>query len=155
MKRWIAILTAAWIMVLFSEAGTRLERLKPVELLYLTGQGNVLTLRTDTGDLGRGQTLSQAIEDLTVSSTGHVFLETTEKIIVTEKTLWTLPELQQIVRPATQVCLGAGRIDPKQAAEYLSAHAPEMTLGAFCRKEGRLPILRGEKGRYWLESRKE
>lgn len=151
MKRWMAMLAAALTMVLFAESGTRLEQLKPVGLLYLTQTGNQLTLRTDGGDTGRGDTLDAAAEDLCSTSPGRIFLNTTEMIIVTEKTLWTLPQLQKLVRPAAQICLGVGPVAPKEAAEYLQVHDPDITIGEICRGEGRIPVLRGERGRYWLE----
>ena len=147
----MAILLAALTLVFFAESGTRLEQLKPVELLYLEQKDNMLILKTDGKDLGRGNTLEEAIGDLKNSAAGKIFLETTDKIVITEKTIWALKGLQYHVRPAAQVFLGTGVIEPETAAKYLSAHDPGMTLGALYRGEGKIPVLRGERGRYRLE----
>ena len=153
MKRWVFILCAILGMHLLPGGGTPLEQLEPVELLLVLPADPGVILLTDTGDMGEGETLALALEDLEEHAEGKIFLETAEQLVVTEKTLWALPELTELLRPAAEVTLGAGRIVPDTAARYLRYHSPHLTLGALRRAEREIPILRGEEGGYCLEYR--
>lgn len=144
------ILAAALLPLYFSGAGTELGHMKPAELILVDVENPFVIIKTDLGDEGKGSSFQEAAENMQEKSDGILFLDTAEKIVVSEKALYLLPELEDIFRPAAEVYLGSGAIKPDQAAEYLSARKGNVTLGMLKTGKGRLPVLLAEKGRYHL-----
>ncbi len=152
MKKWFFLLSA---LVLAAVAGglpfqgTDAAKLQPVELLYLSSQGETLTIQADTGDEGRGEDLASAFADLKAGASGEIFLETADKVLLAPACLDLLPELQDYLRPACGVCVGVGPIskqDLGELNEYLSAHEPEVTLLDLRAGAERIPILMFDMG---------
>lgn len=149
MKRWILLAIAAAVVVSGPSAGGRdVARLLPVELLYIYRSGDQILVETDTGDLGTGGDLTAALEDLKASASAEIFLETADYLVVTEQTKDLIPQLWNILRPATEVCLGI-RANAK-AAEFLTAHRPGVTLNDMRAGVTELPVLIQTEGRYHL-----
>lgn len=151
MRRWIVYaLVLAVLFLLPPSEKTDVGELKPVELLsiYHTEEGT-LRVETDTGDLGTGRNLKEALEDLKATASGSIFLDTVDYLLITEDAIPSLPQLWKILRPATQVCLGVGA-DPG-TAEFLSAHKPGVTLNDIRAGTGTLPVLTRTEERCRLE----
>ena len=146
MKRWMWILSGLLAVQLLGETGVALENLKPVQLLLVEKQENRILLKTDLGDLGRGETVEEALRDMEMRAEGKIFLETAEQLVLTEDTVMLWQELMSSLRPATRVCLGKGEIDPAEAAAYLSYHKGEVTLGRLRADHRKLPVLYAVKG---------
>lgn len=127
--------------------GTDVARLQPVELISVSQEENRVLVETDTGDSGRGETLELALEDLKNSTPGEIFLETAEYLLITPEGQSLLPELTKTLRPSCKVCLREGIVDLEEAAAYLSAHEPWLTLQDYRTGEKNLPTLRMEGGR--------
>ena len=151
MKKWIAWVLTLAVLLFPSQKGTELGKLRPVELLYAVKQGDALILRTDTGDMGMGFTLRQAVADLKRTSQGTVFLDTADYLLVTGDTESLIPEFTSRMRPSAEVCLTEGDLDPEKAAEFLSAHPGKVTLQDLRAGEARLPTLHVAKGRFRLD----
>lgn len=151
MKRWIPMALAVAALFLTPRRETDVSELLPVELIYIQQLGNQICVQTDTGDAGYGSTLEGALGDLKAAAAGKVFLETADYLIVTAETERYLPQLWNILRPATEVCLGIG-VDAN-GAEYLSTHRPGVTLNDVRAGYGQLPTLRKTEGRYHLEQK--
>lgn len=148
MKRWIIVGLMFAALLLSPSRGTEVSELLPVELLYICESEGQILVRTDTGHAGAGDTLETALADLKAVAPGRVFLETADYLIVTEETQHLLPQLWEILRPATEVCLGIGA--DADAAEFLSVHKPNVTLNDLRGGNDRLPILIQTEGRYHL-----
>lgn len=124
--------------------------LLPVELVYVYKVEKTIWVETDTGEAGAGDSLRAALDDLRATAPGEVFLDTADYLIVTRDTVDCLPQLAQLLRPGTEVCLGF-RADA-QAAAYLAAHKPGVTL-RDCRSGAvALPTLVKTEERYRLVS---
>ena len=149
MRHWY-LPAALGILLLSPGASTDVVKLVPVELVYVYEQNQKICLETDTGDLGVGEDLEEAMADLRSSASGEIFLETANFAIVTEQTAHLVPGLHAFLRPATRICLGV-RADAG-AAEYLSAHEPQVTLKDLRTGEADLPVLIRTEGRYQLVS---
>lgn len=151
MKRWIILAAATVAALLFAPSEkTDVGELLPVELLYIYKEETGIRVETDTGNLGIGGDLTAALENLKATAPGKVFLETADYLIVTKQTVSLLPQLWEILRPATEVCLGVNA--DAQAADYLSAHKPGVTLNDIRSGGQILPSLIRTEERYCLVS---
>ncbi|MDO5153925.1 MAG: hypothetical protein Q4D50_11305 [Eubacteriales bacterium] len=151
MKRWIILAAAAAVVLMSpSRKETDVGELLPVELLYIYKEESGIWVQTDTGDLGIGADLQSALKDLKETAPGKIFLDTADYLIITKETVDLLPQLWGILRPSTEVCLGINA--DTQAAAFLSAHKPGVTLNDI-RSGGRfLPTLIRTGERYYLVS---
>lgn len=150
MKRWI-VYALVLVLVLFLSPveKTDVGELLPVELLFIYYKEESLCVETDTGDMGTGETLDGALADLKATAPGNIFLDTADYLIIARDAIPLLPQLWQILRPATQLCLGEG-VDAGTAA-FLAAHKPGVTLNDVRAGRRTLPVLTRTEERYQLE----
>lgn len=140
------------VLLLFpSREAAEVGRLEPVQLLYLYREGDRLILAGDTGSRGEGATLAEAVKDLKQTAPGTLFLETADFLVVTGDTETLLPEMGIWLRPSAEAVVTEDPLDPGMAAEYLSAHPPEMTLHQIRTAGGTLPKLSCREARFHLE----
>ena len=152
MKRWIVILGIfAAALALSPSSGVDAAQLQPIEVVYLYKEGAKLTILTDTGDQGTGNDLASALADLKNTTSGKVFMETAEYLLVTEETQGYIEELYEQLRPACGVCLVKGQPEMESAVKYLSSHQPESTLKDYRAGRRDLSELRIMEGRMYLE----
>lgn len=149
MKWGKLFLVGILVLELLPSAGREISRLRPAELLYITEISSGFRICTDTGDLGEGMTIAEAAENLRQTAPGEVFLDTVTLVVVDEKAQESLPELRKHLRSCVRICRSEGEIDPKAAAEYLTAHMPERRLADW--EAEPLKKLRWEMGRFWFE----
>lgn len=155
MKRWLwclAALALAAVMGWMPFTGTDVGKLQPVEVIRVSMQGDLILVETDTGDVGMGADLDTAFADLKESTAGEIFLDTADYLLITRDAQGQLAELSEYLRPACAVCLEAGEAELEEAAAFLSAHDPELTLGAWRAGEQSLPSLVSREGRMYLVS---
>lgn len=127
MKRWIVYaLAAAALLTLRPKEMKDVSGLIPVELLYINKEAGLIRAETDTGAVGKGRSLEAALKDLEQTAPGRIFLETADYLIITINTANLLPKLAEVVRPATEVCIGI-HVDA-EAVSYLNAHRPTVTM---------------------------
>lgn len=151
MKRFWIMAAAVAALAFLSPAGEGdVGDLLPVELLYVYMEEGVVHLETDDGQWGVGNSLSTALEDLHATSPGRVFLETADYLVVTREAIPLLSELMKVLRPAARVCV-AETID-RNAAAYLAAHEPDVTLGELRSGSSIIPVLTFTEGRYHIVS---
>lgn len=151
MRRWILMAAAALVLLLFPVEKSDIGELIPVELLYIHLEEGRVCIEADTGDMGTGEDLEGAIQSMKTGAEGKIFLDTADYVIVTEETARLLPKLPRYLRPAAEVCLG---IDADaQAAAYLKAQKPGITLRDLRGGSEALPVLRRTGERYVLESK--
>lgn len=155
MKRWLwyaaaLVLVAALGGMPFS--GTDVAKLQPVELIRVSRSFGQVLIETDTGDSGIGADLEEALEDMKETATADIFLDTAEHLLVSQNAVDLLPKLAEYLRPACGVCLEQGAPELEQAAAYLAAHEPEVTLKDFRAGERNIPVLITEEGRMHLVS---
>lgn len=150
MKRWIVYaLALTLVLFLVPVPKTDVGELLPVELLCVYYKEGTLCVKTDTGDMGTGETLGEALSDLKATAAGNIFLDTVDYLIITKKAIPLLPQLWQILRPATQLCLGEEA--DTGAAAFLAAHSPGVTLNDVRAGMRTLPVLTRTEERYRLE----
>lgn len=154
MKKWvlcIAVLFAA--KLLFGEPfeGTDVAKLQPVQLLRVSLTESGVLLETETGDLGEGQNIREALDDMKAGASANIFLETAEFLLVADGARELLPELTEVLRPGCAVCIASEIVDLEQGAAYLAAHRPEVSLNDVRAGKMQLPHLVMKEGRLELE----
>ena len=133
MKR-ILLYIAALALALLGGRGTDIGSLRPVELVRLTEQGGILVLDTDTGDRGWGLSIDQVVEKLKETTSGEIYLDTADFLLLEEGTEVYLSDLRHYLKEKTAVAYAAGGIDLKEAVSYLRIHEPSGSM-----KEGKRP----------------
>lgn len=152
MKRWAILGIALAVLILLPEnnAGTDVAKLEPVGVLRAGAENGRLILETDTGQIGAGRNLKEAVDDMNETSGGKVFLETVGHLLVTPSASKWLPELAEALRPSCCICLDITGAELQTAAEYLSIHRPNLTLRRYRQGIGTMQILYLREGRMRL-----
>lgn len=128
MKRFMIYMALLAALLLLPEHGTDIGRLRPVGLVQLYKENENLFIVTDTGDSGVGITIDAAFENLEDTTSGVIFLDTADYLLVSRTAIQEVQGLQQYLKPSIYVCIADKKIDPKQAAEYLAVHKPTFRL---------------------------
>lgn len=150
MRRWIVMLAALLAFRLLPSAGTELSKLRPASLLYVNTQGKQIQLTTDTGDAGSGETLEAALQNMRDSSSGVIYLDTVEHLMVANSAAYLMPQLAELLRPTVRLCRAEGELNPEEAGAFLQAHIPRNQLHEQTDVR-KLQYLKYQEGRYTLE----
>ncbi len=116
---YILILNALWFAPL-----NRMEiaDLEPVRAVWLCRQDDRILLETDTGSYGTGPTVTDALQNLKETSTGIVYLDTAEYLLVSETATEEITALAPYVKKSVRLCQWEGEGDIEEAAQYANAH---------------------------------
>ena len=155
MKKEIAALLLAAVVLWSPVKGTDVGKLLPVELVQITRTETGYAVRTDTENTGEGVTLAQAVENLRETAQGEIFLETTEYVLLTRETLYCLPDLPEYFRPGTEVYAAPPLEDLEQAGAFLRAHSRQSPLFRLLEGQTELPELQIEGGRICYGDQRE
>jgi hypothetical protein len=141
----------AGIALLASTAfrGTDIARLAPVEVIWLSEREGEIFLETDTGDMGRGQSVQGALEDMIKTVPGTIFLDTADYLMVKEGNEHLIGQMFSLLRPSCMICKAEEKPDVKAAAKFLSAHEPDLTLRRYQVEQCEIPVLRERDGRFF------
>ena len=99
-----------------------IAKLRPVQAVAMYMEDSNVVLETDTGDIGRGESVLIALNDLKEKTAAVVYLDTAEFLLVAEDAISEMGELAQHVKDSVKVCVceAAGRV--KEASRYLEVH---------------------------------
>ena len=109
-------------------SGSDVAQLQPVQVVGVEMDDGVVTVSTDTGDVGVGNDLQGAFQNLKDTTMGQVFLETAEYLLVDPSAMGLVPELMGYLRAGCGVCLMEADVDMEKVGLYLEAHPPTVTL---------------------------
>ncbi len=121
--------------------GTDVGKLHPVEVLTVSVDGNGITVETDTGLNGTGETVDKAIKNLKQTSAGEIFLETANYVLVSEESRHLLNALYDFLRPACQVYVFTGDGQWDNVAKYLESHPSGVSLLGYRQGMENIPKL--------------
>lgn len=125
---WAALLAAVWGLPRLAHPAVDIGKLEPVETVLLTGEGMMITLETDSGGIGSGVTLEEAIQDLKEKASGEIYLDTTNKILLRGNAEAWQREILAVFRPSSRICKAEGDVDIQEATKFLAIHRPDKTL---------------------------
>lgn len=118
------------ILVALSIPSERMDvgKLKPVGLLCVYEESGKVIIMTDTDDYGIGENVDETIENLEGTTAGKIYLDTADYLLVKEGGEHLIGEMGPYLDPSVKLCRFLGKIEPKQAHEYLQTHEPEITI---------------------------
>ncbi len=147
--RWILYLglLAAALMVPLDK--NNVGDLQPMEAIYLTRKDDLVVIKTDTEDLGIGDSLDEAVRNMHETTPGIVYLDTADFLILDPNAKELLWEMRGYVRPTVRVCLAEDEINIADAAAYLAIHRPKVEFEEA--NGNNLPHLIIEDGRIQLK----
>ena len=118
------IIYALIIAALFFVPLTRADiaKLRPVQAFALYMEDNDVVLETDAGDLGRGESVLSALENLKEKTAAVVYLDTAEYLLVAENAVAKVSELAQHMKQSVKVCICDAAGCVKEAIAYLDVH---------------------------------
>ncbi len=118
------ILYLVILALLFLVPVERLDvaKLEPVQTVAISKENGMILLQTDTKDTGRGQTAKDALRDLEERTSGVIYLDTAEYLLVTEEALDSVDALDAYLSRKVRVSLWDGKGSVEEAARYLRVH---------------------------------
>lgn len=128
MKRITIYIVVLAATLLIPMRGMDIGKLRPVGLIQLYKEEGHVFIVTDTGDSGRGRTVNEAFVNLEETTTGVIFLDTADYLLISEAAKEVLSELRQYAKPNILICIAEKEVDPIQAAEYLTVHRPKTEI---------------------------
>ena len=116
--------TVLYICILASLLFAPVERLdvaqlQPVQTVAVAADDKAVTIETDTGSKGEGETLREAVEDLEQNTPGVIYLDTAQYLLLTEATESYAAQLLEFMEAKVRVSLWDGKGSVKEAAKYL------------------------------------
>lgn len=144
-------LVAALAVMVNPVKGKDIGKLQPVSLLQVYLENGNVVLETDTGDIGRGMKLTEALENLQQTTSAEIFLETADFLLLTEETKCLLKELSGVLRPGTETFLIDAPVDGEAAARYLENHSMGSTIQKLQSYNREMPRLKTFGERFRLE----
>lgn len=134
---YILIVTA---LVLLPVRPTDVGELEPIQAVWLSIEDAAVTLETDTEDKGSGKTVQEALENMKRLSHGIVYLDTAQFLLVSEKALDKIPQIQPYLKGSVKLCLWEGEGSVADAAAYMQAHKTGVRLSRW-QADVKLPNL--------------
>ena len=119
--RAIAYIMILTLMLMAPVTRLDISKLEPVEAVAVTIEEGNVRLETDTGSVGRGKTVSQALEDLKTNATLIIYLDTAQYLLVGDGTEETSEELRKYLgKSVITARYNGGEIT--EEVLYLNAH---------------------------------
>lgn len=144
MKRILLYIIVMAAALLVPERGTDVGELIPVELVFLYKDEGAIVLETDTGNMGRGETLEAAYADLKDTAPGIIFLDAADYLLVARSVRTLAPQMAEYMKAGSRICQAEKGIDLPLAAQYLNVHPSEVKLKEV-EVATELPVLKQEK----------
>lgn len=140
MKRYLLyglILSATLVMPV---KRTDVGKLQPIQTVavYVTDSG--YRVQTDTGDVGVGETVALAVENLERTTAGVAYLDTAEYLLISEGEETAAEELKATFKDSVELYWVQGEPDLKSASQFLSVHGKGPTFKSW-EKGVKLPLL--------------
>ncbi len=125
-------------------------KLHPIKTIAAREADGIVTLRADTGDMGKGESWALAMEDMSQTASGTVLQGTVAFVILEHDGLLEDVLKDDALSPSCVVCLGELPEDLEAAGEYLSAHKPQTSLVSLRAEKRLLPVLGQVEGGFRL-----
>ena len=152
MKTYIAVVAIVALLIVTPFRGSDIAKLAPVEVVWLAEEEGQVLLVTDTDDIGRGADVMEALSDMRATSTGTIFLDTADYLIVESGAEKFLEQVAVVLRPSCMLCRAGQMPNLKEAAGFFSVHQWDVTLRQWQNERRELPLFIEEERRFtWDE----
>ena len=115
-----------WIPVEKSE----IRDLEPIQAVWMYMENGEVVLVTDTEDEGRGESVSEALDVMKEKSSGIIYLDTAQFLLVSETAQEKVSEIIPFLKAKVKVGLWEGG-NLKEAARYMQSHRTGVKLGKW------------------------
>ena len=149
MKRWIFYILLFVAAVIIPVDSTDVGKLHPVQAVSLGYHNEQVILKTDTGEIGRGETPELALENLKLTAPAIIYLDTAEFLLVEENALEFVSQMGKFFKSKVRICLIDPEVEASQGAKYLRVHGNLPKLKGWNSGEN-LPFLTFQNGRIVL-----
>ena len=116
-------------LLLLGRGGTDIGQLQPVEVVQLYEKNGLFILKTDTGDMGWGLTVDEAVRKLKETTPGQIYLDTADYLLIEEGVEASIPALRPYLKRRTTMAFGPEGVDLQETAAYLRVHRPSEKVG--------------------------
>ncbi len=96
--------------------------LEPIQAVWMYEEDGMICLKTDTEDLGSGETVQQALEEMKKNSEGIVYLDTAEYLLVSENMQNQISKIKPYLNRNVKIAQWIGESSIADAARYMKAH---------------------------------
>lgn len=124
MKTLREILYALILVSLFFVPLQRVEiaNLEPVQAVWVYEENETVFLETDTEDKGAGGTVAEALADMQQNSTGIIYLDTAQFLLVADGAEQQISSLRAYVKGSVRLCQWDGQGSIADAVKYADSH---------------------------------
>ena len=140
MKRiliYIGILVAVLLVPL---ERTDVGKLRPVQTVAVYLNEDLYTIATDTGDKGSGKTVADALNNLKLTTSAVIYLDTAQFLLAGKNTDEAIERLRPYFHKSVEVYSFRGEADLELMSKYLSVHGNGPKLKHWKIGE-KLPVL--------------
>lgn len=113
--------------------------LEPIQAVWMYREEGEIVLKTDTEDEGRGESVQEALEDMKEKSSGIVYLDTAQFLLVSDNAQEQIGELTPYLKGKVKISLWEGG-EIQEAARYMQSHKIGVKLARW-RESVNLPKL--------------
>ena len=133
---------------------TDVAQLRPVEVVWVMREGDQVILQTDTEDYGAGTNVMLALEALKLTSTGRIYLDTADFLLIGKGAEQDAEALRKVLKPGVLLC-GVQDVQPtSEVSQYLRIHG-ELPKFSGWNSGSQLPLLAVENNRLKLLKKSE
>ncbi len=95
--------------------------LEPIQAVFMYQEEEEVVLKTDTEDEGRGESVQKALEDMKTKSSGIVYLDTAQFLLVSENAEEHIAQIAPYLKGKVKIGQWEGG-ELQEAARYMQAH---------------------------------
>lgn len=146
MKRVVIYILLLAAALLIPVDKVDVAKLRPIEVIYISKDGDTVLLQTDTDDVGLGADAAAALENMEQTSPAVIYLDTARYLLIGPGGEEPAQQLRGILKNGIRLCAVAEPVALTDVAQYLPVHGD---LPKFTQWEAgeQLPILRLENDR--------
>ena len=144
MKRILLYFIILIAVLVLPTEGTDVADLQPVQTIAVYRDGNQWVIETDTEDVGRGNSVEKAFENLIQTAPAVIYLDTAQYLVVNEEAV--IAELYPYLSDRVKICLSVGEPHMEDVSSFLSAHGDVPTVKQW-KKGAKIPVLNCSDGR--------
>lgn len=144
MKRSLLYMVVLAVILVLPTKATDVGKLRPVQSVAVYHENDGYIILTDTKDVGRGETISAAVENLKATTPATIYLDTAQYLMVEEEEL--IDQLRPYLRKTVKLYRFVGEPPMEEVSKFLSAHGDGPTVRSW-KKTDVLPVVdcRGER----------
>ncbi len=122
MKRAAIYVTIIAAALFLTQEDREIGQLVPAEVLMVVQKEDTVTLKTDTGEEGKGKNFAEAKADLETKTSGILFLDTVKYLVMTSEDDDLLEQVRQFLKSSVKLVYMDAGANPAELARYLDAH---------------------------------